>query len=352
MGKTLVTGATGFVGASLVRKLLDDGQQVRVTVRDGSDDRNLKGLDIERVNADLRDAAAIDRAVRGCDVVYHAAAKVAFWVPIKDRQVFYDVNVVGTRNVLSATLQRGVSKVVYTSSVSAIGCQDDGRPTTEEDYYSLWDKGTDYEHSKFAAEFEVWRFAARGLPVVAVLPTAPVGWMDRSPNPVGRVVLDFLARKLPAVDGGINLIDVDDVAAGHLLAAKHGRVGERYILGHQNLTMAQVFGALEQVSGVAAPRMKAPYRLALGAAHVLQFVADYVTNKHPLFTPAMVKMAALNYYVDTSKAERELGFKPRSTPAQGAARAIRWFLDNGYVRLGDKQRQGIRSHLEAAAAGV
>jgi len=350
MAKTLVTGATGFVGASLVRKLLDDGQEVRVTTRSASDERNLQGLDIERVTADVRDAAAIGRAVQGCEAVYHAAAKVAFWVPLKERREFYDVNVAGTRNVLAAALRSGVSRVIYTSSVSAIGCHDDGKLTSEEDHYTLWDKGTDYEHSKLAAEFEVWRFAARGLPVVAVLPTAPVGWMDRSPNPVGRIILDFLARKLPAIDGGVNLIDVEDVAAGHLLAAKHGRLGERYILGHQNLTMAQVFGALEQVSGVAAPRVKAPYRLALGAAHVLQFVADHVTNRHPLFTPPMVKMAAVNYYVDTGKAERELGFRPRSTPAQGVVRAIRWFLDNGYVRLGERERQGIRARLEAAGA--
>jgi dihydroflavonol-4-reductase len=346
--KTLVTGANGFMGSAVVRELLKDGTEVRALVRQGSDARNLDGLDVETVRGDLCDADSIRRAVEGCRQVFHVAAMVAFWVPPVDRDRFTAVNVVGTKNVLNAARDLGVEKVVYTSTISTIGSFGKQTPTNEEHYFNMWNMSMEYEKSKYSAEFEAWRYAARGLPVVAVLPAAPVGPRDIKPNPVGKLILDFLHRKIPGIiEGGGNFIDVDDIAYGHVLAAKRGKTGERYILGDQNLSVVELFGAIEAISGVKAPRMKVPYAGALALSHFLTFMADHVTGRHPLVTPPLVKMSSQYYYVETSKAREELGFVPRSNPIVALLKAIRWFLDNDYVKLSEPRKDAIRRRLEA-----
>ena len=353
--KTLVTGATGFVGSGVVRELLRDGQEVKALVRRGADTRNIDGLDIELAPGDLTDAQSVQAAMKGCDTVYHVAAMVYFWVPLKQRQDFYHVNVEGTKNVFRAALQQNVEKVVYTSTISTIGSYGRETPTNEEHSFNLWDMSMDYERSKYSAEFEAWRFAARGLPLVVVMPSAPLGARDIKPNPIGKLILDYLKGKLRGYmeDGG-NFIDVDDVARGHLAAAKRGKVGERYIIGNQNLSIIEFFQILEKVSGVKSPGLKVPYAAVLGAAHVLEFVADRITNKHPLATVPLVKFSSQYYFVDTSKAERELGFRAEVPIEQAAAKAIDWFIKNGYLDADQKRitrmSQKVQQYLASGAA--
>lgn len=345
--RSLVTGGTGFMGSAVVRALLADGQQVRVLARSQSNTRNLDGLDVEIVRGDITQQDSVERAMAGCDNVYHLAALVSFWEPRDRRADFYRVNVDGSRNVFKAALQSGVSKVVYTSTISTIGSYGMDNPTREDYAFNLWEMCSDYERSKYSAEFEAWKFAAKGLPVVAVLPAGPVGARDIKPNPIGKLILDFLARKLPGyMEGGGNFVDVDDVAYGHLLAAKHGKIGERYILAGANLTTLELFKALEAVSGVRAPRYKIPYAAALTTAHALEFMADHITRKPPLLTVPLVKFSSKHYYVDGSKAQSDIGFSPRVTPVNALIKAIDWFLLNGYVRPGTPESKSIRRHLD------
>lgn len=345
----LVTGGTGFIGSNVVHALLAEGHQVRVLVREPVDDLNLRGADVERVVGDIRDVASLRRATRGCDTVFHTAAKVAFWVPKARRSEFHEVNVIGTRNVMRQCLELGVSKVVHTSTTSVIGTSGRDAPTDEDHVFNLWDKSTEYERTKFAAEMEVWRSAALGLPVVSVLPTGPIGIRDRNPNPFGKLLIDYVYRKIPAVDGGANLIDVRDVARGHILAATHGRPGHRYILGHQNVTSEQLFSVLNAVTGVPAPKVKVPYTLALWLGHWLKFVSDNFTGRHPVFTPNMVKLAQLYYFAETEKAKSELGFVPQSDPKRAVASAYKWFLDHNYIKLSDSARSRFAERIESAA---
>ena len=335
------------MGSAIIRELLREGHEVRAFVRSGADTRNLQGLDLEQAVGDITDPDSIKRAMKGCANVYHAAAMVSFWTPPDQRQEFYRVNVQGTKNIMAAALAAGVDKVVYTSTISTIGSYGRENPTSEEFGFNLWEMCTDYERSKYSAEFEVWRYAARGLPVVAVLPAAPVGRRDVKPNPVGKLILDFLSRKLPGyIDGGGNFIDVDDVAYGHVLAAKKGRSGERYILGDLNISTPDLFKALERISGVSAPKLKLPFSGALGLAHLLKFASDHITGRPPVFTPALVKVSSKCYYVDWTKARTELGFQPRSTVSGAVVKAIQWFLENGYVHLDDIKKKRIQSQIE------
>lgn len=345
--KALVTGPTGFVGSAIVRQLLEDGQEVKALVRKESDTRNLDNLDIEIAYGDITDYDSIKRAMQGCNSVYHGAAMVAFWVPRKDRHLFDWVNVQGSKNVFSAALKQDVEKVIYTSTISTIGSHGKDTPTTEDYNFNLWDMCMEYEQSKYSAEFEAYRFAAKGLPIVVVMPSAPLGARDIKPNPVGKLILDFLSRRIPGyIDGGANFIDVDDVAYGHILAAKKGKVGERYLLGHENLSIVDLFSALEAISGVPAPKLKLPYAGALRLAQVLEFISDHMTNQHPLYTAPMIKFSSLYYFIDTSKAKNELGFEPRSSVQQAAIKAIEWFLEHDYLKVSDKNKSRIRQHLE------
>jgi dihydroflavonol-4-reductase len=328
--KTLVTGGTGFLGANVVRALLQRGAEVRALVRPRSDTRNLDSLDVELVAGDLRDRGSLEAALEGCDTMYHVAAMYALWA--RHPQDIYDSNVTGTINILEAAAQAGVQKIVYTSSVSTIGLPKDGTPGTEETPLSPEDMVSHYKRSKYLAEQEVLKYAQRGLPVVIVNPSFPVGAWDVKPTPSGQVIVNFLRGKIPAyVDTGVNVVDVEDVAIGHILAAEKGRVGERYILGHANLTLSELFQLLAQVSGMAAPRLRIPYGVAYASACVSEFMARTITHKPPFVTLAGVRLSRKRMFFDASKAVRELGFP--QTPAVDALRkAVQWFRAYGYAK--------------------
>jgi dihydroflavonol-4-reductase len=327
--KTLVTGGTGFVGANVVRTLLQQGTEVRALVRPRSDVRNLDGLDVELVTGDLRDRVALGTALKSCDTLYHVAAMYALWTP--NRQDLYDTNVTGTVNVLEAAGMAGVQKIVYTSSVATIGLPKDGTPGSEEVPLQPEDMVSDYKRSKYLAEQEVLKYAQRGLPVVIVNPSFPVGPWDVKPTPSGQMIVNFLRGKIPAyVDTGLNVVDVEDVAIGHVRAAEKGRIGERYILGHANLPLPELFQLLERVSGVKAPRLRVPYGVAYCSACVSEFVARTITHKPPFATLAGVKLSRKRMFFDASKAVRELGL-PQTPAVDALSKAVQWFRHQGYA---------------------
>ncbi|HSF29941.1 MAG TPA: hopanoid-associated sugar epimerase [Candidatus Tectomicrobia bacterium] len=328
--RTLVTGGTGFVGANVVRLLLQHGAKVRALVRPQSDTRNLDRLDVELVAGDLRDRASLAPALKGCDTLYHVAAMYALWTP-KRRDV-YDTNVTGTVNLLEAAWTAGVQKIVYTSSVATIGLPKDGTPGNEEVPLQPEDMVSDYKRSKFLAEQEVLKYAQRGLPVVIVNPSFPVGPWDVKPTPSGQIIVNFLRGKIPAyVDTGLNVVDVEDVAIGHLRAAEKGRIGERYILGHANLPLPELFQLLERVSGVKAPRIRIPYGVAYCSACVSEVVARTITHKAPFVTLAGVRLSRKRMFFDASKAVRELGL-PQTSAVEALSKAVQWFRRHGYAK--------------------
>lgn len=256
--KAFVTGATGFIGASIVRELLKDGYEVRVLARPGSDRRNLDGLEVEIFEGDLSDQASLTRGLAGCGQLFHAAADYRLWT--KTPASMYDANVGGTTRILAAALEAGVGKVVYTSSVGTLGNPGDGTPGTESTPVDFGQMVGDYKKSKFLAERAAEEFIAKGLPLVIVNPSTPVGPMDIKPTPTGKIIVDFLNGKMPAyLDTGLNLIDVETCARGHLLAAEKGRIGEKYILGNENLTLARIFTLLSGITGLKAPKVRLPY---------------------------------------------------------------------------------------------
>ena len=264
---TFVTGGTGFVGGAVVRRLLEAGHEVWALVRAGSDTRQLDGLAVERVEGDLSNRESLRRGVDGCDWVFHVAALYSFWGHSwKD---FYQANVEGTRNVLEASRQAGVGRVVYTSSIAALGLNKNRTPANEDTPSSLADMIGPYKRSKFLAEEVARDFVHQGLPVVIVNPSAPMGVGDHKPTATGQVVVDFLnGRMFGYVDTGMNIVDVDDVAVGHVLAAEKGRIGERYILGGENLTLKEVLDLLAEVSGRPTARLRIPHSVALAWAYV------------------------------------------------------------------------------------
>ena len=327
----LVTGGTGFVGTAVVRLLLSEGQSVRALVRRGSDLRNLDGLDIDLAYGDLldHDNEPLRKALKGCRRLYHVAAVYSLWAP--DPRILYQVNVDGTRTLLQAALEEGVERVVYTSTVGALGYREDGVPADEKTPVTLDRMIGHYKRSKFLAEEEARRAASRGLPVVIVNPSTPVGPRDIKPTPTGQVIVDYLNRRMPAyIDTGLNLIDVDDVARGHVLAADRGRIGERYILGHSNLTLKEIFVMLEAIARIPAPRVRLSYRLVLPLAHLDQWLSDRIRKRPPRIPLEGVKMARRHMFFDSSKAVRELGL-PQSPIDPALERAVRWFTDHGYV---------------------
>ncbi len=255
--KALVTGATGFVGGAVARALVRAGVDVRVLIRSNSDFQNLAGLSVERVEGDLRNPASLQSALAGCHHLYHVAAHYALWA--KDPAIFYDVNVTGTRNVLSAARLAGVERTVYCSTIGAIGLPPGGGLGSEETPVSLDQMAGHYKRSKYLAEQEVLKFAHEGLPVVIVNPSAPVGAGDVRPTPTGQVIVDFMKGRMPAyIETGMKYVDVEDVAAGHLLAMEKGRQGERYILGCKNLMLREVFDILSGLTGVKTPFARLP----------------------------------------------------------------------------------------------
>ncbi len=328
--KALVTGGTGFVGSHVVRALVDDGASVRVLARAGSDRRALAGLPVEIVTGDLAEPGSLTGALSGVEVLYHVAADYRLWAP--DPAVLYLVNVEGTRALLRAAEAAGVARVVYTSSVGALGLPPDGRPGTETTPVRLEDMVGDYKRSKFLGEREAEAAAARGLPVVIVNPSAPVGPWDWKPTPTGRMLVDYLRGRMPAyLDTGLNLVHVRDVARGHLLAAARGRAGERYILGHAegNLGLRAIFERLAPYTGVPAPRVRLPYRAALALAGGAELVAR-LSGTEPLVAKTAVRMAAKRMFFDPSRAVRELGL-PQTPVDQALRDAVDWFWAHGYA---------------------
>lgn len=326
--KALVTGATGFIGANIVRELLKDGREVRVLVRPGSDLRNLRELDVEIFEGDLCDLSSMERGLAGCDSLYHAAADYRLWT--RDPSAMYRSNVEGTRVILEAALKRNVAKAVYTSSVGTLGNPGDGTPGTETTPVSFRDMVGHYKKSKFLAEREAEKFIQQGLPLVIVNPSTPVGRFDVKPTPTGRIIVDFLNRKMPAyLDTGLNVIDVEDCARGHLLAAERGKVGEKYILGNENLTLHGIFELLAEISGLPAPRVRLPHTPILLAACVNEAISR-ITGREPLIPLAGVQMARKKMFFDPSKAVRELGLV-LTPPKEALRKAVEWFRANGYA---------------------
>jgi len=328
--KALVTGATGFVGSAVVRALLKRGQKVRVLVREGSDRRNIDGIDVEVATGDLTDRASLERALKGCGELYHVAADYRLWVPRPE--AMYEANEAGTRCIMEAALAAGIDRIVYTSSVATLGLRPDGTPADEDTPSRLSDMIGHYKRSKFLAEQEVKRLIREeGLRAVIVNPSTPIGPRDIKPTPTGRIIVNALAGKMPAyVDTGLNIVHVDDVAEGHILAMERGEVGSRYILGGENLTLSEILAKLAEIAGVKAPRVRLPHGLVMPLAHVSEAWARLTRAKAPMLTKDGVKMALKYMFFSIAKAERELGYSPR--PAVEALRdAVKWFRENKYV---------------------
>lgn len=327
--KALVTGGTGFLGSHLVRRLLERGVDVRCLVRQSSRLDNLKDLAVEFSIGDLRDVESIKQAVRGTSIVYHCAADYRLWCA--EPREMYQSNISGSRNVMQAAFDERIERVVYTSTVGALGLNDNGPPADEATPVSIDDMIGHYKRSKFLAEEEVRRWAERGLPVVIVNPSTPVGELDIKPTPTGKIIVDFLKGKMFGyVDTGMNLIDVRDCALGHILAAEHGRPGERYILGGVNLTLKEMFDALARVSGIASPRLRVPHWVAETYARVENVWAINIARREPDVPVESVKMSRHRMWFDASRAVKELGL-PQNPIDSALARAARWFKEHGYV---------------------
>jgi dihydroflavonol-4-reductase len=327
-GLCLVTGGTGFVGSAVVRALLEAGHDVRVLARPNSDRRNVADLAVKVVEGSLEDTPSLARAVAGCRYLFHAAADYRLWVP--DPAQMFRANVEGTRVLMKAALDAGVERVVYTSSVATLGLVSEGT-ADEQTPSTLEDMVGPYKRSKFQAEGVVRDLvAARGLPAVIVNPSAPVGPRDHKPTPTGRLILEAARGNMPGyVDTGLNIVHVDDVAGGHLAAAEKGLIGERYILGGENLPFATILAEVARVAGTRAPRIRVPYSVAYPVAIAAEFVAR-LSGKEPFITLDGVRMSKKKMYFASTKAVRTLGYRPR--PARNAiADAVHWFNANGYL---------------------
>lgn len=326
---TLVTGASGFLGSHVTRLLAQRGERIRVLLRPTSHTRLLEGLAVERVSGDLRDPASLEQALAGVRTVYHVAADYRLWA--RDPREIYESNLQGTRNLLQAAARAQVEKFVYTSTVGTVAVQRDGVLPDEDTVAALDEMIGAYKRSKWLAEQEARKAAAAGLPVVIVNPTTPVGPGDAKPTPTGRIIIDFLNGRMPAyVDTGLNFVPVEDAAAGHLLAARLGRMGERYILGGENLTLKQALEILSQLSGRPAPRVRVPHALALAAGYADAALSRLI-GREPQIPLDGVRMARHSMFVNAEKARAELGFSPGPLAAAFEG-AVRWYEMNGYVR--------------------
>ncbi len=326
--RALVTGATGFVGAAVARALLAEGWSVSALVRAGSDRRNVASLALEQIVGDLTDPASLDRALEGCEAVFHVAADYRLWTP--QPQELYRSNLEGTGKLLDAARRANIRRIIYTSSVATIGLPPDGRPGTEETPVGLEDMIGHYKRSKFLAEERARRAAAAGAPVVIVNPSTPIGPGDVKPTPTGQIVLDAARGRTPAyVDTGLNVVHVDDVAAGHLLAFHRGRIGERYILGGEDMSLRQILTLIAQLAGRSPPRIRLPHAAVLPVAHVAELFAR-LTGRPTRITVEGVRMARKRMFFSSEKAARELGYRWRA-PGEAFADALRWFKENGYL---------------------
>jgi dihydroflavonol-4-reductase len=327
--KALVTGATGFVGSHVARCLADQGAELRLLVRPTSLTANLEGIAGERVTGDLREPESLRKAVEGCEAVFHVAADYRLWT--REPQEMYRSNVEGTRNILQAAQEAGVRRVVYTSSVATMGFTSNGHLADENSPVGLGDMIGHYKKSKFQAEQVALQAGRAGVDVVVVNPTTPVGERDIKPTPTGRIIVDFLKRKFPAyVDTGLNLVDVAEVARGHVAALEKGRRGERYILGGENLTLKQILDKLAALTGLSSPRVKLPYAVAMASGVVDTAVTGLLLRREPRVTLDAVRMGRKKMFVSSAKAERALGWK--IVPVDDALRrAVEWFRSHGYA---------------------
>jgi dihydroflavonol-4-reductase len=327
--RILVTGASGFIGSALSRALVDDGHQVVALVEPGGDVSNLDGLEIERVAGDLRHLSDVLDAMRGCRAAFHAGALYRFWAP--RARDFYDINVVGTRNVLDAARAAEVERMVFTSTVGTLGLEPGGPPADETSFPEVSHLFGSYKRSKYVAEHEVLRAAAEGLPVSIVLPTFPLGPRDRVPTPSGRLVLDFLNGRMPGyVDTVLNVAHVEDVARGHILALERGAVGRSYILGGTNLSLRELLADLASVTGLRQPAWPVPRSVTLGVAWLSDTVEGRLLRRHPAVPLEAARMSTTRMAFDDSRARRELGYRSRP-PVEAIEASARWFFENGYV---------------------
>jgi dihydroflavonol-4-reductase len=324
---TLVTGASGFLGSHIARQLVARGDTVRVLLRPSSHNRAISDLSLEYVTGDLRDPASLERAMKGVKRVFHVAADYRLWA--RRSKDIYESNVGGTKNLLLAAENAGVEKFIYTSTVATIAVDRPQHPNEFTDA-RLEEMVGHYKRSKWLAEQAVRNAAKDGAPVTIATPTTPVGPWDWKPTPTGKIIVDFLNGKMPGyVDTGLNFVGVEECAAGHLLVSEKGKVGERYLLGAENLTLKQVLDTLAKITGLRAPSMKIPHGLALGVAYA-DTVFSRLTFREPQIPIEGVKIARHNMFVDCSRAQRDLGFRPGSVAA-ALERAVRWYEANGYV---------------------
>jgi dihydroflavonol-4-reductase len=331
---TLVTGAAGFLGSHVARQLVARGDDVRVLMRASSTNRAIADLSLEYVTGDLRDPASLERAMKGVKCVFHVAADYRLWA--KRKQEIYDSNVGGTKNLLEAAKRAGVEQLIYTSTVATIAVD---RPQLPNEFTDakLEEMVGHYKRSKWMAERETFNAANSGLPVIVVMPTTPVGPWDWKPTPTGKIILDFLNGKMPGyVETGLNFVGVEECAAGHLLAAEKGKIGQRYLLGGENLTLKAMLDLLSKITGLPGPKLKIPHGLALGVAYA-NTVFSRLLGREPGIPVEGVKIARHVMFVDCSRAQRELGFKPGSVSA-ALERAVRWYEANGYIAKGRVKR--------------
>lgn len=324
MARAFVTGATGFIGGNLVRMLIDEGHEVRALVRPESDRRNIDNLPIEVVTGDLSDPAPLAEQIAGSDVVFHVAAHYSLWA--KDRQAIYRTNVTGTENLLAAAKRAAIPRIVYTSSVAAIGVPEPGMLANEDTRSSLEELVSDYKKSKYLAEQSALSAAREGLDVVIVNPSTPIGRYDIKPTPTGEIIVRFLEGRMPAyVHTGLNLIDVEDVARGHIMAWQKGRTGERYILGNRNLTLKELLDLLSAITGRPAPRIAIPHFIPLAVAFIDEKILARYFGKKPDISLFSVQMSGMAMYYDSSKAVHELGL-PQSPVERALEKAVDWFM--------------------------
>ncbi|MCC6997225.1 MAG: NAD-dependent epimerase/dehydratase family protein [Deltaproteobacteria bacterium] len=328
--KTLVTGAAGFIGSAVVRRLLARGREVKCYLEPNARLTNLEGLDVERIEGDVNDRDQIARALEGCDKLYHLAAIYSLWLP--DGSKMYEVNVEGTKTVLWAAYKANLDKVVYTSSIAAVGLRD-GAPSDETVAFNYWDDANSYIRSKWLSERDALRFAREGLPLVVVNPCFPFGERDIGPTPTGKFIVEALRGRVPGyMDGGFCAVDVEDVAEGHILADEKGKLGERYILGAHNVTYRDFYKVVGEVANVRIPDRKIPGWFTRGIGWVSENVSNRITHKPPQITYKAAAMATRFMYFDCSKAIRDLGL-PQTPLRDSVERSVAWFRAHGYDRV-------------------
>lgn len=327
--RVLITGATGFIGSHVARRLIDRGFEVNALVRKASNTLNIQGLPLNVIYGDLEDQDSIRRAMKGCKGVFHIAASYGFWAI--DPGQFYRSNVEGTKNIMEAAREVGVEKIIYTSSESTLKINS-SQNGDEMELDSLENLPGSYKKSKLVAEKEVLKSRDNGLPVIIVSPTTPIGSRDVKPTPTGKIVLDMLNGKMPAyVNTGLNIIDVEDAAEGHILAFEKGKAGKRYLLGNKNLTLKQILDIIGTIAGIRPPKVQVPLWLAKYASYADEFISGKVFRKHPRIPLAAVKTAYKFRHFDCSKSVSELGL-PQNPVEDAFEKSIKWFRENDYVK--------------------